>query len=239
MPEIRRFGCGAPVLPMGCEERTVSYHGFAMDTTATFEPAPGMRSGARGRPRSAETDRRILEATREFLTESAFAELRMEHVAARAGVGKATLYRRWRSKQELAQSLLAELAAPHIAVADTGDTRAELLAAVVNPMRAVTDTSFGPVIRSLLSEIATDPALGDSFRATVVQARRDEIAKVVERGIRRGDLRRGTDPTIATELLVGPVYFRVMFGGELDLVFAGRVVDAYLRGHRKKDRRTR
>ena len=191
------------------------------------DPAPIAR---RGRPRSDSTSRRILDAARELLIQGSFADFRMEHVAARAGVGKAAIYRRWGSKQALAQDVLVELAGPHIAVAETGDTREELLAAVVNPMRAVTETPFGPVIRSLMSQIATDPKLGDPFRATVVQARRAEVAKVIERGIVRGDLRPDADPTIATELLVGPVYFRVMFGGELTLDFANRVVDAVLRG---------
>jgi AcrR family transcriptional regulator len=190
-------------------------------------PAPAAR---RGRPRSDSTHRRILDAARELLTQGSFADFRMEHVAARAGVGKTAIYRRWSSKQALAQDVLVELAGPHIAIDETGDTRAELLAAVVNPMRAVTDTPFGPVIRSLMSQIATDPKLGDPFRATVVGARRAEVARVIERGIARGDLRPDADATIATELLVGPVYFRVMFGGELTLDFAHRVVDAYLRG---------
>ena len=184
----------------------------------------------RGRPRSGTTHRKILLATRDLLMERSFAELRIEHVAARAGVSKAAIYRRWPSKEALAQELLAELAGPHIGVADTGDTRAELLACVLNPMRAVTDTPFGPVIRALLSQIATNPTLGDPFRATVVQARRDEIARVIERGKARGDLREDADPGIATELLVGPVYFRVMFGGELTRAFAERVVDGVLLG---------
>jgi AcrR family transcriptional regulator len=190
----------------------------------------------RGRPRSDSTHRRIIDAARVLLTERSFADFRVEHVAARAGVSKAAIYRRWSSKQALALDVLVELAGPHIAVAETGDTREELLAAVVNPMRAVTDTPFGPVIRSVMSQIATDPKLGDPFRATVVQARRVEVAKVVERGIARGDLHPDADPTIATELLVGPVYFRVMFGGELTLEFANRVVDAVLRGY-GRDRR--
>jgi AcrR family transcriptional regulator len=194
--------------------------------------AAGATQRARtGRPRSDAVHRRILDATRELLSEDGFSDLRLEHVAARAGVGKATIYRRWGSKEALAQELLAELAAPHIAVAESDDTRAELLAAVVNPMRAVTDTPFGPVIRALLSQIAVNPTLGDPFRATVVQARRDEIARVVRRGIARGDLRSVADPEIATELLVGPVYFRLMFGGALTLAFANRVVDNVLRGY--------
>jgi AcrR family transcriptional regulator len=185
----------------------------------------------KGRPRSDEVHRRILDATRELLSEDGFSDLRLEHVAARAGVGKATIYRRWGSKEALAQELLAELAGPHIAVAVTGDTREELLAAVVNPMRAVTETSFGPVIRALLSQIAVNPTLGDPFRATVVQARRDEIARVIARGVARGDLRPDADADVATELLVGPVYFRLMFGGDLDDAFAARVVDTVLIGY--------
>jgi AcrR family transcriptional regulator len=200
----------------------------AMGNATATSTAP--TAARRGRPRSDATHRRILDAARELLTEGSYADFRMEHVAARAGVGKTAIYRRWRSKQALAQDLLVELAGPHIAIAPTGDTREELLAAVVNPMRAVTDTPFGPVIRSLMSQIATDPKLGDPFRATVVAARRAEVTKVVERGIARGDLRPDADPTIATELLVGPIYFRVMFGGELTLDFANRVVDSVLEG---------
>jgi AcrR family transcriptional regulator len=185
----------------------------------------------KGRPRSDQAHRRILDAARELLSESGFSGFRLEHVAARAGVGKATIYRRWGSKEALAQELLAELAAPHIAVADSENTREELLAAVVNPMRAVTDTPFGPVIRALLSQIAVNPTLGDPFRATVVQARRREVARVIARGIARGDLRPDADAELATELLVGPVYFRLMFGGELTTDFANRVVDNVLRGY--------
>jgi AcrR family transcriptional regulator len=154
-------------------------------------------------------------------------------------VGKATIYRRWGSKEALAQELLAELAAPHLAVDDLGDTRREMLAAVEHPMEAITSTPFGPVIRALLSQIASNPTLGDPFRATVVQARRDEIRRVIERGVGRGDLRPDADTDLATELLVGPVYFRLMFGGRLDHGFAVSVVDNVLHGygiarHRKR-----
>jgi AcrR family transcriptional regulator len=185
----------------------------------------------KGRPRSPQAHRAILDATRELLAEEGFAELRLEHVAARARVGKATIYRHWGSKEALVQELLAELAAPHIAVAEGESTRDELLTAVANPMRALTDTPFGPVIRALLSQIAVNPTLGDPFRATVVRARREEVARVIARGIARGDLRPDADPDVATELLVGPVYFRLMFGGELSADFAERVVDSVIRGY--------
>ena len=184
-----------------------------------------------GRPRSERAHQAILTAARELLIEGGFSALRLEHVAARAGVGKATIYRRWASKEALAQDLLLQLAVPHIAVAETGNTREEVLAAVTNPMRALTETDFGPVIRAMLAQIASNPSIGDPFRATVVAARRAEVARVIRRGIARGDLRPDADAALATELLVGPVYFRLLFGGVLDLDFAERVVDGVMRGY--------
>ena len=182
-----------------------------------------------GRPRSKEADRAILDAARDLLIEEGFTRLRLEHVAARAGVGKATIYRRWPSKEALTLELVLGLAAPHLDIADVGDTRAELRAAASNPLEAITATSWGPVIRAMLSQIAGNPTIGDPFRAAVVARRRAEVAGVIERGIARGELRPDADASIATELLVGPVYFRLVFGGELDLDFADRIGDAVFR----------
>lgn len=187
---------------------------------------------ARGRPRSARVHRAILDATQELLIEHGYTHLRLEHVAARAGVGKSTIYRRWKTKDELVLELLMELAAPHIAVEEADDTRDELIAVTMNVVRGLTETSFGPVLRALLAQIAINPAIGDPFRATVVQARRDAVAAVIERGIGRGDLRPDVDASIATELLVGPAYFRLIFGGSLDRAFAESVVAAFLDGSR-------
>jgi len=199
-------------------------------TPDAHDPAPAVPVVRRGRPRSDRAHRAILDATRELLVENGFSRLCLEHVATRAGVGKATIYRRWPTREALVLELLMELAAPHIEIEDMGDTHAELLAATTHAMRALTETPFGPVIRALLSHIAGNPALGDPFRAAVVQARRDAVAQVMARGIARGDLRPDADADVATELLVGPVYFRLMFGGELTHEFAERVVDAVSRG---------
>jgi AcrR family transcriptional regulator len=184
----------------------------------------------RGRPRRDAVHRAILDATRELLVRDGFTKLRLEGVAARAGVGKATIYRRWPSKEALALDLLLELASPHIAVDEIGETRSELREVVMNAVRALTETSFGPVIRAMISQIAGNPAIGDPFREMVVGARREQVGWVIERGIARGDLRPDADPAIATELLVGPVYFRLVFGGRLDAAFADQVVDVFLRG---------
>lgn len=195
------------------------------------------RTPSRGRPRSDRAHRAILEAARELLIENGYAALRLEHVAARAGVGKATIYRRWGSKQALALEMLMELVAPHIAVPDVGDTRAELRTVVMNVVHALSATPFGPTLQALLSEVALDPLVRDPFREKAVQARRDQIAGVIERGIARGDLRRDLDATVATELLVGPVYFRLVFGGRIDAALADAIVEQVLRGFAAPARR--
>lgn len=201
-----------------------------LDALIAREAAVTRPAARPGRPRSDKARRDICDAFRSILIEGGFAAVRMEHVAARAGVGKATIYRHWPSKQALAHEVLLELAVPFLVVPDVGDTRAELLATVLAPMRALTESEFGPVIRALLSEIARDPALGDPFRASVVQVRRAEVARVIARGIRRGDLRPDVHPDVATEMLIGPLYFRLMFGGTLDAAFAEMIVDEVLQG---------
>ena len=195
--------------------------------TDDLEPRRLLRPG---RPRSGVAHRAILDAARDLIVDGGFGQFRLEKVASMAGVGKATIYRRWRSKEALALDVLLELAAPHLPVADIGNTRLELRSCVTNASHALRDGIFGSVIKGLLSEIVLNPKLGDPFRASVVQTRRGEIAAAVERGIQRGDLRADADVDLATELLVGPVYFRMMFGGDLSDDVAERIVDAVLGG---------
>jgi AcrR family transcriptional regulator len=194
------------------------------------EPIPLSVVTPRGRPRSATAQRAILDAFQALLIEVGFAHLRLEHVAARAGTSKATIYRRWRSKEELAVELLRELATPQIGVADMGDARQELVTIARHVIQRLAESDFGPVVRRLLCEIAGDPTVNDSFRAAVVEPRRAEVRRVIERGIARGDLRPSTDPEMATELLVGPIYFRTLFGGTLSPDYGDKVVDALLSG---------
>src|SRR4029079_8077293 len=213
----------------------IRYESYRIITMVARQGAEGPGSGATrsrspGRPRSAAAHQAILEAARELLVEDGFTRLRLEHVAARAGVGKSTIYRRWTSKEALTLELLLGLAGPHLEIRDVGNTRSELLAAVENPIRAITETTFGPVIRAMMSQIAGHPAIGDPFRSTVVAARRGENRGGLAGGIARGDLRPDADPSVATELLAGPVYFRLVFGGALDHDLAVRVVDTLLNG---------
>src|ERR1700689_5196433 len=122
-------------------------------------PGTGGSGAQRGRPRSPEADRAILTAAVELLADRGLAAMSIEEVAARAGVGKATIYRRWPSKGLLAldafvASFLAAQPPP-----DTGTLRGDLIAALHAWVRAVTQTPMGPMLTSLIAEAQHDPEL--------------------------------------------------------------------------------
>ncbi len=179
--------------------------------------------------RKARTDAAILAATRELLAERGVEHLTVEGVAARAGVAKTTIYRRWRSKDELALAVLLDMVEQIVEVPDLGDIRAELIALLDTAVQILGTTLMGRVMQGLASDLATDPALGRSFRERVVGYRVSEVRRLLDRAVERGELRPGLDVDLVHELLFGPVYYRLLLsGGRLDERLAERIVDAVL-----------
>src|SRR3954451_90147 len=127
------------------------------------------------------TETAILDATRELLAESGVHGLTMEGVAARAGVAKTTVYRRWRSKDELALAVLIDMVEQVAAVPEQDDTRAELVAFVDGAVRILGSTLMGRVMQGLVSELAASPELARSFQERVVALRIGEVRRIVER----------------------------------------------------------
>lgn len=202
---------------------------FPVKLALVENPAPTAR--ARGRPRSARTDRAILDAARRLLEAGPVSALTMEAVAAEANVAKTTLYRRYRSKESLALAVLAEMARQQVPVPDLGDTRSELVHAVHDTARTMTTTIAGRTIRGLVAALGDDPQLADEYRETLVALRRREMARVVQRGIARGDLPDSPRLALIGELLVGPLFWRLLMTGDpLDEQFAADLVDAVLGG---------
>ena len=175
----------------------------------------------------------ILEATRELLGEDGGARsLTVEAVAARSGVAKTTIYRRWRDKWELALDAVMIDMLPRFAdPVDIGDTRKELITFINPIIKYLGAPPGGPAMQALVSEIATEPELSRAYRERVVEPRRDQLAPVIERGIARGDLRPDTDVRLVHEFLLGPVFYRLLLsGGTLDRGLAKRLVDAIIDG---------
>jgi AcrR family transcriptional regulator len=156
--------------------------------------------------------------------------LTVEGVAARSGVGKASIYRRYSGKEELAlEAVMIDMLPRFANPVDVGDTRKELITFVDSVTKLWASPPYGPVMQGLISQIATEPELARVYRDQVVEPRREQLRPVIERGIARGDLRPDADVRLVHELLVGPILYRLLLSGPpLDRKLTTSLVDAIL-----------
>jgi AcrR family transcriptional regulator len=186
---------------------------------------------AAGRPRSEEAHRAILDATLELLAEVGFSALTVEGVATRAGVGKATIYRRWTSKLPLVVEAFGQL--PALEEVDTGDLASDLERMLRSYLELFHKTPLGTVLPSLVGERAHDPELA-SLLEPVLKGRRQPLVHALERAVARGELARDLDLELAADLVVGPIAVRLFFTGRrIDPKIVGPLVDLALRGLRR------
>ena len=185
----------------------------------------------RGRPRSKEADSAILRAATALLAERGLGGMSIEEVAARAGVGKATIYRRWPSRGALAlDAFLAEFLGQQ-PTPDTGTLRGDLLAALRAWVRSVTQTSAGPMLAGLIAEAQQDAGLAAAWRDRVVEPIRAQHAVMIDRAIARGEIPARTDKDVVLDMLYGPAYHRLLHGHRpLTEKFARQVVDLLVSG---------
>jgi AcrR family transcriptional regulator len=192
------------------------------------------------RDRRAERSKQaILDATRDLLAkEGDVGSLTVEAVAAHSGVAKTTIYRRWRDKWELAlDAVMIDMLPGFAEPVDVGDTRKELITFLGGAIKNLSTLPSGPAMQGLASQIATDPELARVYREQVVEPRRAQLRPVIERGIARGDLRPDTDLNLVHELLLGPVFYRLLFsGGPINRKLGTRLADAVLDGFAPRPR---
>ena len=184
-----------------------------------------------GRPREARADRAILAATLELIAEVGVHEFRTEDVAARAGVGKGAIYRRYRSKDDLVTAAVAALVSEGIAIPDTGSTRDDLVELMREAVDLYRGSLAGRLMPNLVGAMAQRPELASAVRESFLTGRRAALAAVLERGIDRGDLRPDLDVELALDVLGGPLFYRLLItGGPLDERLADGVADLIVRG---------
>ncbi|HEY8155200.1 MAG TPA: TetR/AcrR family transcriptional regulator [Myxococcota bacterium] len=166
-----------------------------------------------GRPRSQDADRAIHAAALEALAGSGYAALSIEGVAARAGVTRPTVYRRFAGKAELVTSAVAaafETANP--AVPATGSAREDVRILLANTIRMVRGTALGDVIRNLIPELPRHPDLRGLARG-LLQDRRRLLRTAIERGVQRRELRKDLDVELSIDALLGAIYLRLLITG--------------------------
>ena len=202
----------------------------------TADPAGGRASGGAGAPRrpgrhpSEMSGRAINDAALSLYAERGPQGLTMEKVEERAGVGKATLYRRWHNKEDLLLDAMAALKAPlpEPAGRSVRDDLVELLGVLCQD---AADPRRAREFALLLGEGAKYPRLMARYVETVVEPRRDVVRSVLRRGVASGELRAGTDIDAALFMLIGAVLARGRFDPEsIPPGYAERIVDELLAG---------
>jgi AcrR family transcriptional regulator len=193
-------------------------------------PAAGTPLRRRGRPRSEHAERAIIDATLEIFAETGVAGLCIEQVAARAGVGKATIYRRWPGKEDLLLDAMARLRTPLPTPA--GKSVRDDLVLLLDSMRTHwSDPGRARLLGLMLGEGIRYPRLMDRYVATVLEPRREMARSVLRRGVATGELREDADIEAALFMLTGAILARARLGQQrVERSFGRRVVDELLAG---------
>jgi AcrR family transcriptional regulator len=182
-----------------------------------------------GRPRSEHADQAILSAALDLFAECGPDSLCIEQVAAKAGVGKATIYRRWPGKEDMLVDALATVGTK-LPDPQGRSVRADLIALLSAICRAATDPRRARLFALLQGEGKRYPRLMARYLATVVQPQREMVRSVLRRGVATGELRENTDIEAASFLLDGAVLASMYGAVPTDARYARRVVEELLRG---------
>lgn len=176
----------------------------------------------------------IFAAARALVAEGAYEKVTVEAIAARAGVGKQTIYRRWPSKSAVVFAALLALSedaeGQSVALPDTGDLRTDLKLVMRATAEEFADASFDRLIRALNTEIANDAALAAEYRAKLAQPLEEAKKARLRSAQEVGQLDADADLDLVLEVLYAPLFQRWLHrSGPLTAAYADSLVDATLR----------
>jgi EmrB/QacA subfamily drug resistance transporter len=170
----------------------------------------------------------LVDAALSVLAEAGFASLSFSGVATRAGVSTATIERLWTSKVDLVASVVEQLQAA-VSLPDTGSLRTDCEQFVSEAIDVMTTPAAQPVIANLVGEAGRDPALAAKLRTRLIAPRRAEVVQMFATGQQRGELPPDADLSFLADLLVSPLYYRLLVSGEpLDSDLSREITDAVL-----------
>lgn len=165
--------------------------------------------------RSAISKKAILDATYETLCQEGFRGLTIEGIAARAGVGKATIYRWWSTKGELSVEAFLTHITPMIEYVSTGSSRQD----ISMQMRRLAKTfsgKDGKIVREMLAMGQFNADTLELFKRGYLEPRRDAARKVLKQGIEQGQFRHDFDIEAIIDALYGPLYHRLLLNRPID-----------------------
>ena len=165
----------------------------------------------RGRHRSAEAEAAILKATLHLLERQPLRKVTADAIARRAGVSKATIYKWWPNKSQVALDAYLAGMAQQIPMPNTGSAERDFTQQLKAVM-AFYRTSMGRLFCQFLAEGQSDPGFLKLFRERFLYARRDTARAMWRRGVERGEIREEVDGELVLDLIYGPMVFRMMAG---------------------------
>jgi AcrR family transcriptional regulator len=166
-----------------------------------------------GRPRDPTYDRVILDATLQILFDKGYAGLTIDGVAARTGVGRPTIYRRWSSKPALVIAAMAESIGLS-PIRDTGVLRDDLLQFQREQVKLMNSSESRRITAGLVADLASDPELSEAYFRDYIAPRRESVRQALQRGVERGELRPDADFDLIYDYLLGPLFMRAIVRGE-------------------------
>lgn len=169
--------------------------------------------GKRGRPRNIETQKAILSASYELLLESGFKAVTVDKIADRAKVSKATIYKWWPNKAAVVMDGFLSVAAARLPVPDTGSALTDILTHATS-LASFLISREGTIITELVGEGQFDSKLAEEYRARYFQPRRLQAKQLLEKGIKRGELKENLDVDLSIDLIYGPIFYRLLVTGE-------------------------
>jgi len=191
----------------------------ALTTTDMPRPSRG------GRPRDPSRDGVIRAAILRLLADVGYGALTMDAVASEAGVGKATIYRRWRTKQDLVVDTISDLNRAEASPADTGSLEGDLRQ-MLRSLVGVINGPTGAATLSLLSTVPHQPALAEAFRNGPLAVWRQSFEEIWARAEERGEVRPGVAGSVAAETTSALLVQRWLLTGKpVDEAFADEVLD--------------
>jgi AcrR family transcriptional regulator len=186
----------------------------------------------RGRPRRAAVGKAIIDAALELVAERGFQAATMDAIAARAGVGKNTIYRRWDSKEELIVDAIGDLTS-ELDVEEEGETYDRLLARIRDFTHVFADPLLGRLLPGLLGELERNPVFATVYAERIVTPRYERIIDLLRDAVARGELASDADPEVIADLLIGPPLLRLRFPfglPELPARYPEQVLETIWRG---------
>jgi AcrR family transcriptional regulator len=183
-----------------------------------------------GRPRSESSKIAILNATIDLLEKSGYSTLTIEAIAAHAGVGKATIYRWWANKSFLVFDAFLMSTETHMYFLEKTSIR-ENFRQQLHTLANVLNGTLGRTMIALVAESGEDSELAKAFYTNYLNPRREDAKMILERAIAQGEIESTINIDVASDMLYGPIYFRILiYKKKVDAEFIDTLVDQVMKG---------